>query len=158
VNRSKYKQIAEYYPYLKHPEKYTGRRPITLRSSYEIKFVKGFLDSNPSVMEWSSEDHIKYKYDIDKKIHRYFIDFWVKVNDNDGDIKEYLVEVKPKAKLQKPKKPKRVTKAYNKRLAEWVKNENKFDAAKLFCAKVRRETGRKLYFQIFTESDLGIKL
>ena len=62
------------------PEKYVGNRnSIFFRSSWELKLMI-YFDKNEKVNRWSSEPFsIDYFYPIDKKIHRYFIDFWAMI-------------------------------------------------------------------------------
>lgn len=154
----KYVQIANYYPKLKNPKKYTGTLPLTLRSSYEIKFVKKFLDNNDKILEWSCESVIiPYYYSIDRKMHRYFVDFWFKVEESEGVFKEYLVEIKPANKCAPPKKQKRNTKTYQKRVAEYIKNQEKWDSARKFCKQLKESKGTDIEFKVITEKELGIK-
>ena len=80
---------------IKIPNKYSGDPTnVVYRSSWELKFMN-WCDNNSSVLSWSSEETIvPYRSPIDMKLHRYFLDFKIKVNSNDG-IKTYLVEIKP---------------------------------------------------------------
>lgn len=92
----------------RYPEKYIGPGPIIYRSSWERKFCH-WCDHNENVINWVSEPFsIKYYNILDKKYHNYFPDFYVKMRTEDI-IEEYLVEIKPKAQLQKPQPPKRKT-------------------------------------------------
>jgi hypothetical protein len=92
----------------KYPHKYMGPGPIIYRSSWERKFCH-WCDHNAQVINWISEPFsIKYFNILDKKFHNYYPDFYVKM-DKEGIIEEYVVEIKPKAQLQKPKPPKRKT-------------------------------------------------
>lgn len=103
--KSGYKQ--GYYT-LRNPHKYIGPMPIIYRSSWERKFCH-WCDHNDDVISWISEPFsIKYYNILDKKYHTYFLDFYVKMNKG-GIIEEYVVEIKPKAQLQKPVEPKRKT-------------------------------------------------
>ena len=70
-----------------YPKKYKGDiNEIIYRSSWELKFMK-WCDLNPSVLEWGSETMIiPYKSPVDKKIHRYFVDFFIKIKDKDKPI------------------------------------------------------------------------
>jgi hypothetical protein len=103
--KSGYKQ--GYYK-LYNPNKYIGPGPIIYRSSWEKKFCH-WCDHNTEVISWVSEPFsIKYFNILDKKFHEYFPDFYLKMN-RDGIIEEYVVEIKPKAQLQKPEIPKRKT-------------------------------------------------
>ena len=63
-----------------------------------------YCDHTESVIKWSSEEVIiPYRSPIDGKRHRYFPDFWLRVLDGDGQIKETLIEIKPKAQTRPPK-------------------------------------------------------
>ncbi len=156
VKSNNYVQIEDYYPKLRCPEKYVGKRPLTVRSSYEIKYFK-WCDANKSVLEWSSESIIiPYRYSVDKRMHRYYPDAWIKVVDKKGDIREYLVEIKPYKQTFPPKPQKRQTKAYIQRCRTYIKNRNKWDAAEEYCRRMRAK-GEDLTFKLVTERELGIK-
>lgn len=126
---------------VKNPSKYIGDiTKIIYRSSWERKFCV-FCDSSQKVIKWSSEPFgIKYVSPIDKKIHEYFIDFYVKIEQVNGVIEEYLVEVKPKAQLLKPELPKKNTlkmiNVYNEQVKRYLVNAAKFAAAKSYAAKI----------------------
>lgn len=153
--RTKYKQILDYYPNLLNPTKYVGRRPITCRSGWEIKFVR-WVDSNSNILEWTSEDIvIPYLYELDNRKHRYFPDFWLKLEDKEGNVVEHIIEIKPLAQTLPPKIPKRKTKQYRERVKTYIKNMNKFDAAQRHC-KILRDKGRNITFQILTEKELQV--
>jgi len=103
-------------------------------------------------VEWSSESTVvNYRYDIDGKNHRYFIDFRITVKEKEDKMQTYLVEIKPAKKTKPPKKPKRQTKSYLYESMEFVKNQNKWEAAK----KYAEDRGWK--FIVLTENELGIK-
>jgi len=125
---------------LKNATKYIGEPDkIIYRSSWERKFCV-FCDTSQKIMRWSSEPFaIKYISPIDKKIHEYFVDFYIKIEQRNGLIEEYLVEVKPKAQLQKPVPPKKNTlkmvKVYNEQVKTYLVNVAKFAAAKSMAAK-----------------------
>lgn len=145
----KYYQIIDLYKYLINPEKYKGRRPITMRSSWEIKFAL-FLDRNKNVIEWNSEDVIiQYYNPFDKKIHRYFVDFYVKIIDSNNEIKEYLIEIKPKKKVNIDMN-RRISK---KMMNEYIINQMKWESAKKLCEDLKRQ-GRNIEFKILTEEEL----
>lgn len=115
----------------KNRNKYIGTLPIIYRSSWERKFCH-WCDHNEYVIYWASEPlGVKYYNILDKKFHTYYPDFYVKIN-KDGMIDEYLVEVKPKAQLQKPKLPKRKTKKamknYKYGYETYIRNLCKTDA------------------------------
>jgi len=105
THKTGYKQ--GYYKPL-YENKYIGNDPIIYRSSWERKFCH-WCDHNVNVINWISEPFaIKYFNVLDKKYHKYYPDFYVKIQED--KVVEYLVEIKPKAQLQKPKPPKRKTK------------------------------------------------
>ena len=103
--------------------KYRGDyKNIIYRSSWELKFMK-YCDLNDSILEWGSEEVvIPYRSPLDNRIHRYFVDFYIKVEDMNGQIKKYLIEVKPKKQTKPPPKPKRQTKRYISEVTEYAKN------------------------------------
>lgn len=134
---------------LKNPNKYKGDPyNVVYRSSWELK-VQKWLDTNPNVIEWSSEEVvIPYISPIDSKFHRYFVDFYAKVKNNQGQLTEYLIEVKPYAQTIEPQVKKRVTKGYINEVYNWGINSAKWKAAKEFCRK------RGWEFKIMTEKDI----
>ena len=72
-----------------------------------------YCDNNPNILEWGSEEIIiPYKSPLDKKVHRYFPDFFIKYKNSSGKIIREIIEVKPKSHLSPPKEPKRKTKRY----------------------------------------------
>lgn len=134
----------------KNIEKYMGDvNNIIYRSSWELKFMN-YCDLNPNVLKYASEEIvIPYRSPLDGNIHRYFVDFYVKMKNKDGVVEEFLIEIKPNKQLTPPKKPtKRMTKSYVHELSEYVKNEAKWNAAKQFCKE------RNLEFKILTEKEL----
>lgn len=134
-------KCIDYYPMLKNPKKYVGRRPLTIRSNFERKFAKFRLDENPAVIEWSSEDiRIPYIYEITGRKHTYYPDFWFKM----ANGKEYIIEIKPHYQTQAPKQQN------PKRLAAYIKNRNKWDHADNFVEHLRAD-GRDIEFGIITE-------
>ncbi len=137
-----------------NPSKYKGDPTnIIYRSRWELKLMSD-LDKHPDVLEWNSEEVVvPYRSPIDNKIHRYFVDFWVKKkNHSDGKIEVVLIEVKPKVQCSPPKvqtgKP---TKRYINEVHTWGVNEAKWKAATEYA----KDRGWK--FLIFTEHELGIK-
>lgn len=135
----------------KNPSKYIGDvNKIVYRSSWELKFMI-WADTNPQVLNFGSEEIvIPYFSPVDNKIHRYFPDFIMKVSTNSGEIKKYLIEIKPEAQTIAP-----VVKRNSKRLYEETKtfavNSAKWAAADQFCIK------NDLTFLIITERHLNLK-
>ena len=68
-----------------NPKKYRGDSTgIIYRSSWELRVMK-WLDDNPNVVWWNSEELIiKYKSPVDQRIHRYFPDFVICVKQKSG--------------------------------------------------------------------------
>ena len=141
---------SRYYP--SYPKKYKGNpNNIVCRSSWERKFCV-WCDLNENILEWASEEFcIPYISPVDNRIHRYFPDFIIKVKENDGKIKTYIVEVKPERQTVPPKKKTRVTKSYIYECQTYAVNQAKWKAAKEFC------DDRMIEFKIVTEKELGIK-
>ena len=135
-----------------YPQKYKGDPTnIIYRSLWERKFMV-YCDLNENVLEWGSEEiALPYRSPIDNRIHRYFPDFYIKVKESTGQIKKYLIEVKPKRQTLPPPKPKRQTKGYIYEAYEYAKNQAKWGAAKEFCED------RNWDFKVLTEDELGIK-
>lgn len=134
-------KCKDYYPMLKHPEKYKGRRPITLRSNFERKFAKFRLDGNPQVEEWTSEDiRIPYIFELSGRKHSYYPDFYFKLVDG----REYVIEIKPYYQTQPPKRKN------PEKLAAYIKNCNKWDACEDFVNTLKKQ-GRNIQFGIITE-------
>ena len=134
-----------------NPLKYKGNfRNIIYRSLWELKFMK-YCDSNQNILEWGSEEvFLPYRSPLDNKIHRYFPDFYIKVKENTGKIKKYIIEVKPKKQCIEPKPQKKKTRSYIYEVREYAKNQAKWRAAKNYCLD------RGLEFKILTEDELGI--
>ena len=86
-----------------NPKKYTGNPTnVIYRSMWEFKFMK-YCDNNPNVLEWGSEEVvIPYLSPVDGKVHRYFVDFYMKVQESTGRIRKYLIEIKPSKFTQPP--------------------------------------------------------
>jgi hypothetical protein len=135
----------------KNIRKYRGDyKNIIYRSSWELKFMK-YCDLYDSILEWGSEEVvIPYRSPLDNRIHRYFVDFYIKVEDASGQIKKYLIEVKPKRQTKPPAKPKRQTKRYISEVTEYAKNQAKWKAATEFCED------RQWNFMIITEDELKV--
>ena len=141
---------GKYYP--SFPRKYKGDPTnIIYRSLWERKFMV-YCDKNSKILEWGSEEiALPYISPHDSRVHRYFPDFYIKVQENTGKIKRYLIEVKPLKQTVKPKKPKRQTKGYIYEVREYAKNMAKWKAGDEFCKD------RLWKFQVLTEHELGIK-
>ena len=93
----------------------------------------------------------KYKGNADNIICRSSWERIIKVKENTGHIKTYVVEVKPKRQTQPPKKKSRVTKSYLYECKTYAVNQAKWKAAVEFCED------RRINFKVVTEDELGIK-
>ena len=124
---------------------------VVYRSSWERRFMV-YADTNSKVIRWNSEELvIPYKSPFDGKIHRYFPDFWIEVQDEKtGKINNIIIEVKPKAQCMEPKKPKTARSKYRymRDLKTWKINEAKWKVAQDFC------DDRKWQFKLLTEEHL----
>ena len=134
-----------------NPQKYRGDYSnIIYRSLWERKFMK-YCDLNENILEWGSEEiALPYRSPVDNKIHRYYPDFYIKVKESNGQIKKYIIEIKPKKQTIEPTPQKRKTKGYIFEVVEYAKNQAKWKAAREFCAD------RGLEFKVLTESELGV--
>jgi len=96
-----------------------------------------YCDLNENIIEWGSEEiALPYRSPLDNRVHRYFPDFYIKVKENNGSLKRYLIEIKPKKQTVEPKVQKRKTKSY-------IYEE--------FCKD------RMWEFKVLTEDELGIR-
>lgn len=110
-----------------------------------------FLDYNPNVVEWSSEETIiPYQNPLTGRVSRYFVDFYAKMKDKNGNIKKFLIEVKPHSQTLPPVQKNRKTKSLVYQQAEYVKNQAKWKSASEYCSK------RDMNFVILTEKQLGV--
>jgi len=140
---------GKYIP--RNVSKYRGDyKNIIYRSSWELKFMK-YCDLNKSILEWGSEEIvIPYRSPLDNRVHRYFVDFYIKVKDINGNLQKYLIEVKPKKQTREPKVQKKMTKRYIYEVTEYAKNQAKWTAAKEFC------DDRNYKFMLITEDELKV--
>lgn len=135
----------------KFPDKYKGNKHnIVYRSNYELVAFR-FFDLNPNVIEWSSEETIiPYANPLTGRTSRYFVDVYAKMKDKNGEIKKYLIEIKPHSQTLPPVQKNRKTKSLIYQQAEYVKNQAKWKAATEWCSK------KNMTFVILTEKHLGI--
>ena len=140
---------GKYYP--SFPRKYKGDPTnIIYRSLWERKFMV-YCDKNNKILEWGSEEiALPYISPHDSRVHRYLPDFYIKVQENTGKVKRYLIEVKPLKQTVRPKKPKRQTKGYIREAFEYARNQAKWKAAREYCAD------RMWEFKVITEKELDI--
>tara|TARA_B100001057_G_C22843985_1_gene948233 strand:+ start:2455 stop:2892 length:438 start_codon:yes stop_codon:yes gene_type:complete len=128
---------------LKNPEKYSGNRTPTYRSSWEWAFMQ-FCDNHPSIVQWASEAiQIPYKNPLTGKASVYVPDFLVVYQGRNGSKIAELIEVKPKKEttLENAGKSKLTQ-------ARAVLNMAKFEAATRWCKQNR------IKFRVVTEDDI----
>lgn len=134
---------------IKNKHKYKGDPyNIISRSSWETKVIK-WMDNNDNVLEWNSEEiFIPYISPVDGKQHRYFVDFFAKIKNANGEINSYLIEVKPYKQTIEPEVKKRISKSYINEVCTWGVNSAKWTAARSYCKH------RGWNFLILTEKDM----
>ena len=130
-----------------NPKKYRGDiTKIRYLSSWEYKFNQ-FLDSNPNVLEWSSECiAIPYLKPTDRRVHKYYPDYYIKYKDKNGNIKQEIIEVKPKKQTRRSRSKNPKTRLYED--ITYAINMAKWDACQNFCNKYN------IKFRILTEQEL----
>ena len=135
-----------------NPKKYKGNpQNIIYRSLWERKFMV-YCDTNDKVLEWGSEEIIiPYISPWDGKVHRYFPDFYIKVKQSDGNLKKFIIEVKPKKQTRPPKPVERKTKRWINEVRTFGVNEAKWKHSTKWCKDNDME------FKILTEEELGIR-
>ena len=134
-----------------NPRKYRGNPSrIVYRSLWEKKYMK-YCDTTPGILEWGSEEIIiPYISPIDKRPHRYYPDFYIKVREKSGKISKYIIEIKPKKQTKPPYDKDKRTAAYRRAVLTFAKNRAKWDAAQDFCED------RQMKFLILTEDHLAV--
>ena len=135
-----------------YPNKYKGDpNNIICRSSWERRFCS-WCDLNENIISWGSEEFfIPYLSPVDNRVHRYFPDFIIKLKESAGQIKTYVIEVKPKRQTQPPKPKSRMTKGFLYEAKTYAVNQAKWKAADEWCKD------RMLEFKVITEDELGLK-
>lgn len=143
--------------------KYIGDLTPFYRSSWEQRFMF-WCDMNPNVLKWSSEP-LKIPYVMNEngnyKKHNYIPDFYIEILNKMGEIKKYIVEIKPfnqgpiknsSGEVYIPKPPKnknqKAMKRYYTEIKTYEKNARKWAAAKLFCE------ANGLEFIVLTKEDV----
>jgi hypothetical protein len=149
--------MAQYYKgkfQPKNPAKYRGNPTnIVYRSGWELRVCK-WLDENPSILEWASEEvQIPYFSPIDGIWHRYFPDYLVKMRDRDGKVSVRMLEVKPHKQTKPPtvrKNGSKITQKYINEVRTWGVNDAKWKAAEEYCKD------RGWTFHLITEKELNL--
>jgi len=100
--------------------------PIIFRSGLEYQFIQ-FCENSPTVAKWASEPvKIPYYSHLDKKECNYYPDY---VIENSKGVR-CIVELKP---YNQTIKPSMMDSEWLKE--QWIKNVDKWNAAKAFCEK-----------------------
>ena len=109
-----------------------------------------WFDTTDNVIAWSSEEVIvPYRDPFTGRARRYFPDFVIRMRRGDGKIQTVMIEVKPDGQTRPPKTQKNRTKRYINEVYTWGINKNKWEQARLYCAKHDWD------FQIWTEKNMG---
>lgn len=134
---------GQYIP--KNIDKYTGDiTDIIYRSKWEYKFCL-FCDNEKTIKKWESEPnrHNVQYHVIENNNYvskRYIPDFWIQIEKLNGDLEEYLIEIKPYKETIQPDEPiKKSIKSlqnYEYRLKTYLKNLNKWDSAEKYCQRI----------------------
>tara|TARA_Y100000310_G_scaffold332047_1_gene406835 strand:+ start:9158 stop:9502 length:345 start_codon:yes stop_codon:yes gene_type:complete len=110
------------------------------------------FDNDPNVLWWSSEEmFVPYISPKDKKPHRYFPDFIIRIRNAEGVEETIMIEVKPERQTKEPVKQKKNKRRYFKEAIVYSINQAKWKYAEEYCKK------HGWRWQIMTEKDLGIK-
>jgi len=133
----------------RNPQKYIGKGPIVLRSSWELTFSQ-WCDSNPGVIAWNSEGiEVPYFDPVKNKQRRYYPDFIIKTVGPGNKEITTMVEIKPFKEIMAPQLSKgksQKTRLYE--AATYATNTAKWKAAQQFCRL------RGWVFKIITEKEL----
>jgi hypothetical protein len=120
-----------------NPQKYRGDvNDVIYRSSWELRVFR-YLDQHPDVLEWGSEICvIPYVSPVDNKVHRYFVDVWVKKKDPSGQINILIIEIKPKKEMFPPEKKSKITKRYLEEVRSYAVNQAKWESASNYAKEL----------------------
>ncbi len=135
-----------------NPKKYIGSKPPEFKSLWE-RYVFYWCDTNTTVVKWGYECIvIPYIYAVDSKKHMYHVDLYVEIMDERGVIKKWLLEIKPLEDRTAPKEPKSKSKKaldrFKFKAETFIKNMNKWDAARLYAKQ------RGMTFKILSENEI----
>lgn len=148
-NNKKFSEYKQGFFTPLNKDKCKNKVPPFYRSSLERSLMI-VLDKNPRVLLWSSEQVIiPYKNPVQNKMSRYFVDFYMKLQIGE-QIKEYIIEVKPKKMCSKPllnKNKKPSTILYEN--VQWVINQAKWESATKWAK------AKNMEFIIFNEENVN---
>ena len=136
--------------YVKNKDKVkSGRTYFVTRSTWEYKFFQ-WCDINENILYFEAEPlAIPYQHPIEQRDARYFPDALIKCKTKKGNIKTYLVEIKPHKECKQPTKSKgKSKKTVLTEAKTWEINKAKWKAAQRYC-KLKGWT-----FKLITEREL----
>ena len=61
-----------------------------------------WCDRNQNIIEWGSEEFFIPYRAPDGKVRRYYPDFYIKVREQTGELKKYIIEIKPDKQTRAP--------------------------------------------------------
>lgn len=134
----------------RNPQKYIGNPTnIIYRSSWERIFM-AWCDMTPAVIAYGSEELvIPYISPVDGNQHRYFVDFFIIVRQQDGSKKKFAIEIKPYAETKPPRITKNMlTESVKHKINTYQVNQAKWQAAKKYCEVFNMK------FVVLTEREL----
>lgn len=156
--------------------KYKGNKDLIIfRSGWEYDFMR-YLDLNKNIIAWNSEEVVvHYCHPIRQTTNRYFIDFWFRYSDDNNQIHDVIVEVKPYVQTQKPilskTKTGRISQkrqaSFENQLKTYMINLAKWESANLFAMKnemkfyiltddTNKSSVQKTRYKLWTLPELGI--
>lgn len=143
--KKSYPKPTKFIP--RNPQKYVGDvNRIISRSGLELKYFL-YVDRNPKIINWCSEEMvINYISPLDNKVHRYFVDMYIKYIDKNGNVRKYLVEIKPLSQTKMPRKGNKKERVYLKECMDYARNLAKWDACVKWC------NSKGMEFLIWTEN------
>ena len=129
--------------------KWVNEKNIIFRSSLELKYFYK-CDTNSNIIKVGSENVVVPYLQVDNSRHRYYVDLYLKVKDKNGNIQEYIAEIKPAKFTKTPKLPKskRRTKGYLMECKNWMVNQQKWK----YATEYAKDNDMK--FIILTEKNL----
>jgi hypothetical protein len=153
ITRSNGKKMYHQGKYeLINSDKYLGDPTnIWYRSGWEQKLYR-WADVSEDILKWNVEG-TTIPYEMEEngnwKTHRYYPDIYCEIKKPNGTTTKALIEIKPSAELAPPIMPKKLTgkslENHEYRLRTYLKNINKWTAAKDFCER------RGIEFVLLTE-------
>lgn len=150
---------AKYH--LKNPSKYYGANSPIYKSGWEAQ-IFDFMDTNDRVLKWAYENfQVPYYNPVLRRQSVYFPDIFCHVKQVNGEVKQFLIEIKPykfTIPPSEPKSPKTMNsntiKKYQKGMIRYQKakldyavNISKWQQAKSWCDR------HKIEFKLVTEKN-----